>query len=60
MGDVATQTETLYCTGTVGQLQEGPNVEMAKETGSLWQGVYSGTTLENCLYEGRTESESKI
>ncbi|WP_036670065.1 hypothetical protein, partial [Pedobacter borealis] len=42
------------------RMQKGPNVRMAKETGSLWQSVYSGTTLENCLYEGRTASESKI
>lgn len=41
-------------------MQEGPNVRMAKETGSLWRSVYGGTTLGNCLYEGRTESESKI
>ncbi|MNS56753.1 hypothetical protein D3C72_896210 [compost metagenome] len=42
------------------RMQKGPNVRMAKETGSLWQSVYSGTTLENCLYEGRAESESKL
>lgn len=41
-------------------LQEGMNVRMAKETESLWQSDHSRTTLENCLYEGRTESESRV
>jgi hypothetical protein len=36
------------------------NVRMAKESKSLWQSDHSGNTLENCLHEGRTESESKI
>lgn len=40
-------------------LQEGMNVGMAKETVSLRQSVHNGTTLENCLHEGRTESESR-
>lgn len=42
------------------RMREGPNVRIAKKTGRLWQSVYSGTTLENCLYEGRTESESRL
>jgi hypothetical protein len=49
-----------HITAVLFLMQEGPNVRMAKETGSLWQGVYSGTTLENCLYEGRAESKSKL